>query len=68
MTSVFTPIILWAVGGIVAWLAGRYHLDVNQQQLVSTDVMGGIAFVSAGTAATYAHWKALKSPPPKTGG
>lgn len=67
MSTLLAPFIAWVVGGLVAWLAGRYHLDLNQQQLVSTDIVGGIGFVATMTAGLALHWRARLAPPP-TGG
>lgn len=61
------PAIVWMVGGIVAWLAGRYHLTVDQQQLVSTDIIGGISFGGSMIAGLWLHLRAYQATPPKEG-
>lgn len=67
MNTLIAPLIAWIVGGLVAWLAGRYHLTVDQQQLVSADVLGGIGFVMAGATGLTLHWRARMAPPPNGG-
>jgi hypothetical protein len=67
MNTFIAPIVLWAVAGIVTWLAGRYHLDLNQQQQLSADIVGGVTWTGAFVTAMWVHWRARMAAPP-TGG
>lgn len=67
MSTLLAPAITWMVGGIVAWLAGRYHLTVDQQHLVSSDILGGIGFAAAWVTGLFLHWRARMAQPPNGG-
>lgn len=65
--TLIMPAIVWMVGGIVAWLAGRYHLTLDQQQAVSADIIGGITFGGAMVGGLWLHLRAYYAKPPKEG-
>jgi hypothetical protein len=67
MNQMIMPVLLWAVGGAVTWLAGRYHLNTDQQQQLTVDILGGVTYAGSAAWALALHWKHMWAPPPNSG-
>lgn len=67
MIELTKPLVLYLVAGAVAWFAGRYHVDAQGQQQLSTDIMGGFGVAAATATGLWAHWRAYVTVPPPAG-
>lgn len=67
MSKMLMPAVMWITGGIVQWLAGRYHLTPEQQSMATSDIVGWTMYAGCAATGLFMHWRHMMAPPP-TGG